>query len=161
MRSREALGRSVWEAKYTLRTTKSYLSYKLTTSNFSVKIDAQVVASDTQILRLNSVQNIFHQRTFRWTTTSSSLAIICSWHYWRKPHIFTFKITSIDGNRDVCILVCFCLFITDLQNEGLTIRLLQSVREVHNANWTLNRYTKSLDVNIQLKTCACAFSCYQ
>ena len=50
----------MWEAKYTLRTTKSYLSYKLTTSNFSVKIDAQVVASDTQILRLKTKQCAEH-----------------------------------------------------------------------------------------------------
>ena len=88
-RPHEALGRSVLEAKYTLRTTKSYLSYKLTTSNFSVKIDAQVVASDTQILKTKqcaeqisptNFQMDNHEFLFSYHTLMTSLAKTTSFH---------------------------------------------------------------------------------
>ena len=80
----------MWEeAKYTLRTTKSYLSYKLTTSNFSVKIDAQVVASDTQILKTKqcaeqisptNFQMDNHEFLLSYHTLVTSLAKTTSFH---------------------------------------------------------------------------------
>ena len=88
-RPHEALRRSVWETKSTLRTTKSYLSYKLTTSNISVKIDAQVVASDTQILKTKqcaehisptNFQMDNHEFLFRYHTLMTLLAKTTSFH---------------------------------------------------------------------------------
>ena len=79
----------MWEAKYTLRTTKSYLSYKLTTTTISVKIDAQVVAFDIQILKtkqcaehisLTNFQMDNHEFLFSYHTLMTLLAKTTSFY---------------------------------------------------------------------------------